>query len=74
MTTAIVINLDIMKALMLEFVRSRGGSEDDTLMKALTLGEFLLWLRMKQQEQSNGKEDSKPAGANPAVVRQFERR
>ena len=49
---AIVINLDQLKQLMLEFVAARGGDvNDENLLRRLTLSDFLLWLR--QKEQSN---------------------
>lgn len=47
MTNAIVINLDQLKSLMLEFIKARGG--DENLLRTLTLSDFLLWLRNKEQ-------------------------
>lgn len=46
MKVAITINIDQLKRLMLEYIHERG--DNDSLMKTLTLSEFLLWLRMKE--------------------------
>ena len=49
--SAIVINLDQLKSLMLEFVAARGGDvDDDNLLRRLTLSDFLLYLRQKQEQ------------------------
>lgn len=54
MTNAIVINLDQLKQLMLEFVAARGGSVDDeNLLRRLTLSDFLLWLKQKEANRGN---------------------
>lgn len=54
MKVAISVNVEQLKRLMLEFIYERGG--DDSLTKTLTLSEFLLWLRMK--ENTNVEEDT----------------
>ena len=49
--SAIVINLDQLKSLMLEFVAARGGDiDDDNLLRRLTLSDFLLWLRQRKEQ------------------------
>ena len=51
---AIVINLDRLKQLLLEFLAEREefSSDDDNLKRQLLFSEFLSWAR-KRQEQSN---------------------
>lgn len=51
MTTAIVINLDRLKELMLDYLAERGYDEADDLRR-LTLSDFVLWLRHKQEVTS----------------------
>lgn len=47
---SIVINLDQLKSLMLEFVAARGGSVDDeNLLRRLTLSDFLLYLHQRKE-------------------------
>lgn len=49
--TAITIDLDQLKLLILQFVRERRqeGDDDIDLMRRLTLSDLLLWLRHKQE-------------------------
>ena len=62
---AITINLDQLKQLMLEFVAARGGDiDDDNLLRRLTLSDFLLYLRQKQ-EQSNVQTETNTDGSSP---------
>ena len=51
--TAITINLDELKAFIVEFIVERGGDEED-LLRRLTLSDFLLW--MQEKARTDGKE------------------
>ena len=58
---SILINLELLRALMVEFIAERESAGD--LTRALTLSEFLLWLQTKETT-TNGKErpDSRVQG------------
>ena len=67
---AITINLDELKALIVEFIVERGGDESE-LLRRLTLSDFLLW--MQEKARTDGKKTKFRTGDHEPVA-YFDRR
>lgn len=68
MKVATVMNLELLRTLMIEFIAERETAGD--LTRALTLSEFLIWLTNKENE--NGK-TSRHTGRVSSVLQWSER-
>lgn len=55
---AMTINLDELKALIVEFIVERGGDEED-LLRRLTLSDFLLWMQEKARLDAKERPDKR---------------
>lgn len=69
MKTAIAIDLELVRAYMVEFIAERELQGD--LMQALTLSSFLVWLQNKSKGETNEQTQTTSTDSSNRQVRRF---